>query len=65
MNVARPTDEAPACAMANDRARFVAPEDQYEEFLRLLHEPLQSTARLDDLLGRPSPFGTGFTPRPS
>jgi len=47
-----------------DRRWFVASEDQYEEFLRLLDEPLPSTDTFEKLWSRPSPFGRAFTPAP-
>jgi uncharacterized protein (DUF1778 family) len=46
-----------------ERRWFVATEEQYEEFLRLLDEPLPSTDKFDKLWSRPSPFGQPFTPK--
>ncbi len=39
-----------------DRRWFVATGEQYEKFLRLLDEPLPSTAKFDRLFARPSRF---------
>lgn len=46
-----------------ERRWFVATEAQYDEFLRLLDEPLPSTDKFDTLWSRPSPFGQPFTPK--
>ncbi|WP_337974002.1 hypothetical protein [Cellulomonas sp. NTE-D12] len=46
--------------MYDDRLRFTATKWQYEEFIRLLDEPLPSTARLEELWSRASPFGSWF-----
>lgn len=45
-----------------DRRWFVATPEQYDAFLEALDEPLVSTAKLDELWSRPSPFGEQFTP---
>jgi uncharacterized protein (DUF1778 family) len=37
--------------------------EQYDVFLRLLDEPLESTEKLEKLWSRTSPFGRRFTPR--
>ena len=39
-----------------DRRWFVANEEQWVEFNRLLDEPLPSTKKLEKLANRPSPF---------
>lgn len=39
-----------------DRRWFVADEEQWAEFNRLLDAPLPSTAKLEKLANRPSPF---------
>ena len=44
-----------------ERRWFVATAEQYDEFLRLLDEPLESTAKFEKLWSRPSPFGQPFT----
>ena len=44
------------------RRRFTGPPDEYEEFLRLLDEPLPSTVAFEKLWSRPSPFRQPFTP---
>lgn len=41
-----------------DRRWFVADDAQWEEFNRLLEAPLPSTAKLQRLARRPSPFAT-------
>lgn len=46
-----------------DRRWFVATEEEYAEFLRLLDEPLDSVDEFDRLWSRPSPFGQPFTPK--
>lgn len=46
-----------------DRRWFPATDEQYEEFLLLLEEPLLPTARFHRLWKRPSPFDAPFTPR--
>jgi len=46
-----------------ERRWFVATEAQYEDFLRLLDEPLPATDKFDTLWSRPSPFGQPFTPK--
>lgn len=43
-----------------DRRLFVGTAEEYEEFLRLLDEPLESTSRFERLWSRPSPFGQPF-----
>lgn len=45
-----------------DRRWFVATPEQYDAFLEALDEPLVSTAKLDELWSRSSPFGEQFTP---
>ncbi|HEX8508161.1 MAG TPA: DUF1778 domain-containing protein [Propionibacteriaceae bacterium] len=39
-----------------DRRWFVADQAQWDEFQRLLGEPLPSTAKFERLASRPSPF---------
>lgn len=39
-----------------DRRWFIATEEQFTEFSRLLDEPLPSTAKLEKLFSRPSAF---------
>lgn len=39
-----------------DRRWFVADEEQWDEFVRLLDVPLASTSKLARLAARPSPF---------
>jgi uncharacterized protein (DUF1778 family) len=39
-----------------DRRWFIATEEQWSEFVRLLEQPLPSTARFEALAARPSPF---------
>lgn len=46
-----------------ERRWFVATPEQYDEFLRLLDEPLESTEKFEKLWSRPSPFGKPFTPK--
>ena len=43
-----------------DRRWFTAAPEQFEEFMRLLDEPVQ-TERLAELFSRPSPFGRPFS----
>lgn len=46
-----------------ERRWFVASPEQYDEFLRMLDEPLESTAKFEKLWSRPSPFDRPFTPK--
>lgn len=46
-----------------ERRWFVASPEQYEEFLRMLDQPLESTEKFEKLWSRPSPFGKPFTPK--
>ncbi|MFS0704040.1 DUF1778 domain-containing protein [Cellulomonas sp. 179-A 9B4 NHS] len=46
-----------------ERRWFVASEEQYAEFLRLLDTPLESTEKFEKLWSRPTPFGQPFTPK--
>lgn len=41
-----------------DRRWFVANQAHWDEFQRLLDEPLPSTAKFERLAARPSPFST-------
>lgn len=43
-----------------DRRWFTAAPEQFEEFMGLLDEPVQ-TERLAELFSRPSPFGRPFS----
>lgn len=43
-----------------DRRWFMADSETFEEFVRLLDEPV-STDRLAELFSRPSPFGQPFS----
>lgn len=43
-----------------DRRWFTADSKQFEEFVRLLDEPVQ-TDRLAELFSRPTPFGRPFS----
>lgn len=45
-----------------ERRWFTGSPDEYEEFLRVLDEPLSSTDAFEKLWSRPSPFGQPFTP---
>ncbi len=45
-----------------ERRWFTGTAEQYEEFLRLLDEPLDATDKFEKLWTRPSPFGEPFTP---
>lgn len=47
-----------------ERRRFAGAPEQYDEFLRLLDEPLESTDKFEKLWSRPTPFGQSFTPKP-
>ena len=47
-----------------ERRSFTGSQDQYEEFLRLLDEPLASTEKFEQLWSRPSPFDKAFVPKP-
>lgn len=42
-----------------DRRWFVADDQQWAEFNRLLELPLTSTSKLEKLASRPSPFASG------
>lgn len=42
-----------------DRRWFIANEDQWAEYTRLLDTPLPSTEKLQKLANRPSPFSAG------
>lgn len=44
-----------------DRRWFVATEEQYDEFVRLLDAPVDTT-KLRELLAEESPFGKPFAP---
>jgi len=46
-----------------ERRWFVASPEQYEEFLRMLDQPLESTEKFEKLWSRPSPFGKPLTPK--
>lgn len=46
-----------------ERRWFVASPEQYDEFLRVLDEPLESTEKFEKLWSRPTPFGKPFTPK--
>ena len=43
-----------------DRRWFVATDEQYDEFVRLLDAPLPETTKLKRLLTKESPFGKPF-----
>ena len=45
-----------------ERRWFTGTTEQYDEFLRLLDEPLESTEKFEKMWSRPSPFGQPFTP---
>lgn len=45
-----------------DRRWFAAGGAEFDEFVRLLDEPLETTEKLARLWSRPSPFGKPFTP---
>jgi len=45
-----------------ERRWFTGTSEEYDEFLRLLDEPLDSTDKFEKLWSRPSPFGRPFTP---
>ena len=47
-----------------ERRWFTGSPDQYDEFLRLLDEPLESTEKFEHLWSRPSPFDKPFVPKP-
>jgi uncharacterized protein (DUF1778 family) len=46
-----------------ERRWFTGSQEQYDEFLRLLDEPLASTEKFERLWSRPSPFDMPFTPK--
>ncbi|HEY8721969.1 DUF1778 domain-containing protein [Pengzhenrongella sp.] len=46
-----------------DRRWFTGSQEQYDEFFRLLDEPLESTEKFEKLWARPSPFDTPFVPK--
>ncbi|MBI9113687.1 type II toxin-antitoxin system TacA family antitoxin [Sanguibacter suaedae] len=45
-----------------ERRWFTGTAEQYDTFLMLLDEPLESTEKFEKLWSRPSPFGKPFTP---
>ena len=45
-----------------ERRWFTGTVEQYDTFLRLLDEPLETTEKFEKLWSRPSPFGQSFTP---
>ena len=46
-----------------ERRWFTGTPEQYDEFLRLLDEPLEGADKFEKLWSRPSPFGQPFTPK--
>jgi uncharacterized protein (DUF1778 family) len=46
-----------------ERRWFTGSQEQYDEFLRLLDEPLASTEKFEKLWSRPSPFDKPFVPK--
>jgi len=46
-----------------ERRWFTGSQEQYDEFLRLLDEPLASTERFERLWSRPTPFDKSFAPK--
>ena len=46
-----------------ERRWFTGSQEQYDEFLRLLDEPLASTEKFERLWSRPSPFDKPFAPK--
>lgn len=49
-------DTRPSKSERIDSRRFTASEEQFDEFLRLLDEPLPSTQKFQKLFTRPSRF---------
>ncbi len=47
-----------------ERRWFTGTPEQYDEFVKLLDAPLESTEKFEKLWSRPSPFGQPFTPKP-
>ena len=46
-----------------ERRWFNGSQEQYDEFLRMLDEPLPSTEKFEKLWSRPSPFDKPFAPK--
>lgn len=46
-----------------ERRWFTGSQEQYDEFLRVLDEPLPSTEKFEELWSRPSPFDKPFAPK--